>query len=146
MKVNGIALKDFQIVYPEHSDGGYEKFLAQQLANELEVAWGFLVVLKSDEEAPAAHEILVGNTNRDVSGFAGELGFDDFSVSSDGNHVVLTSKVYKGLGEAVNKFLSMVRGGEEVCIPLNNVMPCETYSAMSFNILCGCGNVALWQR
>lgn len=38
MKVNGIALKDFQIVYPEHSDGGYEKFLAQQLADELEAA------------------------------------------------------------------------------------------------------------
>jgi endonuclease/exonuclease/phosphatase family metal-dependent hydrolase len=135
MKVNGIALHDFQIVYPENSDGGYEKFLAQQLANGLEAAWGFSAVLRSDREAPSAHEILVGNTNRDTSGYAGELGFDDFSVSSDGTHVVLTSKVYKGLGEAVNKFLELVRGGEEVSIPLNNIMPCKTYSAMSRNIL-----------
>lgn len=135
MKVNGIALQDFRIVYPEHTDGGYEKYLAQQLASGMEAAWGVSVAVKDDSNAPAAHEILVGNTNRDVSGFVGELGFDDFSVSSDGTHVVLTSKVYKGLGEAVRQFLDWIRRGEDLCVPANNVLPCQTYSAMSFNIL-----------
>lgn len=135
MKINGIALQNFQIVYPEDTDGGYEKYLAQQLAAEIEVVCGVSVAVRNDAETHAAHEILVGNTNRNVSGFVGALGYDDFSVSSDGDHVVLTSKVYKGLGEAVNKFLELVRGGEEVSIPLNNILPCKTYSAMSFNIL-----------
>lgn len=135
MKVNGIALKDFRIVYSGKTDGGYEKYLAEQLASEMKAACGVTVAVKEDKEAPADHEILVGNTNRDMSGCTGELGFDDFSVSSDGAHVVLTSRVYKGLGEAVGRFLDLVRRGEDVSIPAGNVMPCQTYSAMTFNIL-----------
>lgn len=135
MKVNGIALQDFQIVYPEHTDGGYEEYLARQLASEMEAVCGVSVAVRDDAGAPAPHEILVGNTVRDVSGFLGELGFDDFSASSDGTHVVLTSKVYKGLGEAVGWLQNELRRGEDVSVPANNVLPCQTYSAMSFNIL-----------
>ena len=135
MKVNGIALEGFQIVYPAHTDGGYEKYLAEKLAAGIQAACGVSVPVRNDWGASAGSEIRVGNTNRDVSGYVGELGFDDFSVSSDGNHVVLTSRVYKGLGEAVQKFLDMIAGGEDLCVPEKNVAPCETYSAMSFNIL-----------
>ena len=135
MKVNGIALQDFQIVYPAHTDGGYEKHLAENLAAGIQEACGLSVPVRNDWGAAAKHEILVGNTNRDVSGFAGALGFDDFAVGSNGVHVVLTSRVYKGLGEAVRQLLDLIREGEDVCIPANNVLPCKTYSAMSFNIL-----------
>lgn len=135
MKINGIALQDFQIVYPAHTDGGYEKHLAEELAAGIQEAFGLSVSVRNDWGAAAKHEILVGNTNRDASGFAGGLGFDDFTVSSDGFHVVLTSRVYKGLGEAVGRFLDMLRRGEDVSIPSGNVLPCQTYSAMSFNIL-----------
>lgn len=135
MKVNGIALENFQIVYPEHSDGGYEAFLAGQLAAGVEAATGISLSVKADSEASLGCEILVGNTSRDVFGFVGELGADNFSVSGSGSCVVLTSKVYKGLGEAVNRFLAELRRGEDVTFPTENVYPCETYSAMTFNIL-----------
>lgn len=65
--LNGTELSDFVIVYSEE-DHDYSKRAAEYIQSEIKSRTGLELALMEDSEgAPAAHEIVVGETEREIS-------------------------------------------------------------------------------
>lgn len=143
LKINGTEITQFQIVHPAKTEDDHAKQIAKDLGEKLSAKYGQEFVVKTDAEAPTEHEILIGATSRDVSGYAAECkSVEEYSISSDGAHVALTAGGHKGMSSAVEEFFDMIgleKSAEEtpetVTIGAGKVKKSKLYSAMSFNIL-----------
>lgn len=143
LKINGTEITQFQIVYPAAAGDDHAKQIAKDLAERLSEKYGQEIKAVTDKEDAAAHEIIIGNTKRDVSGHAAECkSVEQYCISSDGTHVALTAGGHKGMASAVEEFFEMIglekTGAEspaEVSIGAGKAKKSKLYSAMSFNVL-----------
>ena len=143
LKINGTEITQFQIIQPAAAKEDHAKGIAKDLGERLSAKYGVEIVVKTDVDAPGAHEILIGDTNRDVSAYVIEYeAVDEYSISSDGTHVAITAGGHKGMASAVEEFFTMIgleksleESPAEVTIGMGELKFSKLYSAMSFNIL-----------
>lgn len=89
-KINGVNLKDYSIVYSDE-DLDYSKRAAEYIQAQILERTKVEIALVEDSEAPATeHEIVVGNTERDISK---KLDADttglEFAILADGGDIAL---------------------------------------------------------
>ena len=87
--LNNVSITDYTIVYD--ADGlDYNKRAAEYIRDEIWSRTGALLRVVTDDKSPFDHEIVVGETNRDISAALNEdtEGFE-FSIMADGAHVAL---------------------------------------------------------
>lgn len=143
LKINGTEITQFQIVYSASAQDDFAKSVAKDLAERLAAKYGQEITACNDKQETAAHEILIGDTNRDVSEYVVEyLSVEEYSISSNGAHVAITAGGHKGLVSAVEEFFERIgleKEGKDspanVTIGIEDYQVSKLYSAMSFNIL-----------
>ena len=143
LKINGIEISQYQIIYAVDANDDHAKALAKDLAERLSEKYGVEIKANTDKAAPAEHEIIIGDTTRDVSAYVPTYDHvDKYSISSDGNHVAITAGGHKGLESAFDNFIALIglekegkESPKEVTIGEGKVKRSKLYSAMSFNIL-----------
>lgn len=143
LQINGTEITQFQIIHPAAATDDHAKQIAEDLGKRLSAKYGQEFVVKTDVDDPAEHEILIGDTNRDVSTHAATCeNVDEYSISSDGVHVAITAGGHKGMASAVEEFFDLIglektaeETPETVTIGAGTVKKSDLYSAMSFNIL-----------
>ena len=90
-ELNGVLLSDYTVVYSAEGPD-YAETAAAYLTEEIEARTGIVLPVRSDAELPAsaAHEIVVGETNRPISAAldAETEGFQ-FATLADGTHVAM---------------------------------------------------------
>ena len=87
--VNGTHIKDFSIVYSDE-DTDYSKRAAEYIQSEIKESTGYTLEVVEDNDKKTDYEIVVGNTNRDISAKldAKTKGLE-FFVMADGTSVAL---------------------------------------------------------
>ena len=87
--INGTALGEFTIVYDE-SGLDYNKRAAEYIKNTALERYGVELAIVDDGAAVGAHEIVVGETSRDISALLDEEtdGLES-SILANGGHVAL---------------------------------------------------------
>ena len=93
--INGVNLKNYSIVYSEE-DHDYSKRAAEYIQDKIEERTDLKLPLVEDSEAPATdYEIVVGNTDRDISK---KLDADtegmEFAIMSDGGRIALEADYF----------------------------------------------------
>ena len=100
--LNDIAITDFSIVYAEESYG-YNQRAAQYIQAEIESRTGQTLPLRKDTDATTGtYEIVVGNTNREISSrlepVSGSTQFtilaDDSRIALEGEYFVIAAAAY----------------------------------------------------
>ena len=143
LQINGTEITQFQIIYAAASEDDHAKGIAKDLGERLSEKYGVEFTVGTDKTEPSEHEIIIGNTTRDFSSYVPEYTkVEQYSISSDGNHVAITAGGHKGLSSAVDEFIEMIgldkspeETPESVTIGEGKVKKSKLYSAMSFNIL-----------
>ena len=143
LKINGVEITQYQIIYAVGANDDHAKAFAKDLAERLSEKYGVEIEANTDKAAPAEHEIIIGDTTRDVSAYVPAYDHvDKYSISSDGNHVAITAGGHKGLESAFDDFIALIglekegkESPKEVTIGEGKVKRSKLYSAMSFNIL-----------
>ena len=87
LTVNGTPISDFSIVYPAKGTE-YEEELARRLSDYIASISGHVLKFIPDSRAKGAHEILIGNTNRDFAA----LTQSGAALESDKNHVAIVGE------------------------------------------------------
>lgn len=99
--INGTKLSEFVIVYDE--DGlDYNKRAAEYIRDRAKNLHGINLSIVDDDDAKNAHEIVVGETKRDISkkldkehtGVEFSLYFSDEGVALEGNYFVIAAAAY----------------------------------------------------
>ena len=99
--INGTKLSEFVIVYDE--DGlDYNKRAAEYIRDRAKNLHGINLSIIDDDDAKNAHEIVVGETKRDISkkldkehtGVEFSLYFSDEGVALEGNYFVIAAAAY----------------------------------------------------
>ncbi len=139
--VDGIHLSEYTLVYPE--DGlDYDKRAAEYISAEIEARTGITVPVVSDQTAQAAHEIVVGDTERAISDkLDAELKGVEFSLLSDGGHIALEGDYFVIAAAAYYFIDTYVPGGDASTTLPSGVTVREpiTKAAKSFVVLIGDG-------
>lgn len=143
LQINGTEITQFQIIYAAASTDDHAKAVAKDLGERLSEKYGVEFVVGTDKTKPTDHEIIIGDTTRDVSGFAPVCDkVEKYSISSDGSHVAITAGGHKGMASAVEEFIELIglekpleETPENVTIGAGKVKKSKLYSAMTFNIL-----------
>ena len=100
--INGANLKDFKIVYSEN-DLDYAKRAAKYIQSEILERTGLKLPIVKDGEADSSkYEIVVGNTNRDIStkldakteGLEFAILADGGSVALEGDYFIIAAAAY----------------------------------------------------
>jgi endonuclease/exonuclease/phosphatase family metal-dependent hydrolase len=93
VKLNGVDLALYDIVYPQASDNREEE-IAEMTANAIERDYGVTLAVKSDEKTVAGYELRIGQTNR----FGGSgVADDEYSLFSAKQAVTVYSCTTDGL-------------------------------------------------
>ncbi len=138
--LNGVPLASYVVVYPngDSSLRNAAEYLATRLSNE----YSYVLECMSDENPVCAHEILIGETNRDTSAAKDEtLGENDYLLATVGDSVWMMglspTMIYRAI-EGLSK--SFAADGDAVRLDLSVPVKitCETSNlrAMTFNIRC----------
>lgn len=87
--INGVSLSSYAIVYSDE-DTDYALRAAQYLQTEIEARTGVRLPLQEDSSVTATHEIVVGNTERQISAdLDADCTRDQFALMSQGTQVAL---------------------------------------------------------
>ena len=138
--LNGVPLASYVIVYP-NGDSAL-KSAAEYLSARLASEYSYVLECVNDENAVCAHEILVGETNRDTSAAKDEtLGENDYLLTTVGGSVWLAGLSSTMVYRAIEGFAkSFAADGDAVRLDLSVPVKitCETSNlrAMTFNIRC----------
>ena len=65
-KLNGVSIEEYAIVYSD-TDPDYSLRAAEYIKSEIKTRTGVELALNEDDQPAGAHEIVVGNTNRQIS-------------------------------------------------------------------------------
>lgn len=104
IKVGDNELKDFQFVYADSRELEY----ITDLRNELAHTYGYyLPIVKDTAEAPADHEIVVGNTTREISESVADQDWLTFTMMEVDGHLVLRTGGLCSMDRACERFLEM---------------------------------------
>ena len=93
--INEVNLKSYSIVYSDE-DYDYSKRAAEYIQEEIQKRTALTLPLVEDSEEPKTnYEIVVGNTNRDISKKldADTEGFE-FAIMADGKHIALEADYF----------------------------------------------------
>lgn len=113
---NGQSL--YTIVFP-YGDFPYERTAALKLATRLQARLGVSFQYVDDRQAPSEHEILIGQTNREIELPA--LEADQIDLRIDGTHVILRWSANDLYEQAIDLFIeSLLTEGEKITLPLSN--------------------------
>ena len=99
--INGVSLKNFTIVYDEDSLD-YNKRAAEYIKETSYERYGVKLDIVDDGSAPNAHEIVVGETSRDISasleaetkGLEFSILAENGSVALEGDYFVIAAAAY----------------------------------------------------
>ena len=118
ISINNTPISEYKIVYPKGSDL-VTYFTAVALSDYLYDNAGIKIEVIDDSKAATEYEILVGATNRPESNIGIDLGTDKYSLSINGNKVILAGDhrmvagaagalvdTFKADGQAVNVTLA----------------------------------------
>ena len=88
--INGVPLEKYTIVY-NSDDVDYSKRAAEYISEQIKVRTSVELVVKEDDEGNFAHEIVVGETARDISKKleAPKKNTTEFAILADDNHIAL---------------------------------------------------------
>ena len=139
--INGISLSSYAIVYSDE-DTDYALRAAQYLQTEIENRTGVLLPLQEDSSVTATHEIVVGNTGRQVSAdLDADCARDQFALLSQGSQVALEGDYFLIAAAAYyfvetyitgNDFVAQIPTTPTLCTPI-------TQSPSRFILLIGDG-------
>lgn len=109
IKIGDTDITEYRIVYHDYGKGysGYamnEIYAAQQLQRYIRYALGTELVLVSDSEAAAEHEILVGNTTR-TSVKTEDFGNEEYIIKAEDGNLIITGGEQRGTLYGVYSFL-----------------------------------------
>ena len=92
--LNGVNLNEFTIVYSE-DDADYSMRAAEYIKDQIYQRTKVNVPVIEDSEPATQHEIVVGNTNRDISAkLDAETEGLQFSILADGSHIALEGEYF----------------------------------------------------
>lgn len=92
--LNGVPLADYTIVYSP-ADVDYSKRAAEYIRDQIKARTSLELPLNKDSEEPAAHEIVVGETGREISGaLDAQTEGTDFAIYADGESIALEGKYF----------------------------------------------------
>ncbi len=87
--INGVKLREFVIVYSEN-EPDYNKNAAEFIQKRIESVTGLTLEIVTDGSSPSAHEIIVGETSRELSAaLNAETDGLEFAILADGESVAL---------------------------------------------------------
>lgn len=87
--INGKSLAEYAIVYSD-TDTDYAKRAAQYLQTQIREITGVELPIQEDSEVTASYEIVVGNTEREISSkLDADTQRDEFAIMSHGKQVAL---------------------------------------------------------
>ena len=139
--INGVKLSEYVIVYDE--DGlDYNKRAAEYIKDRAKAELGLNLKIVDDDTAAAKHEIVVGETKRDISkkldkvheGLEFSLYFSEDSVAMEGDYFVIAAAAY---------FFMETYGysGSQYLVPTNEILTHQPIvkEAKNFIMLIGDG-------
>ena len=104
--LNGSDISEYRIVVSE--DAGDQTYIAvNQLAARIKTLIGTQLAIVTDDTAPTAKEIIIGNTNRAVSKTleASFTAYDQYAAAVDGMSLAINAYLPANLSEAVNDYM-----------------------------------------
>lgn len=88
-QINGVALEEYTIVY-NAKDVDYSERAAKYISEQIEARTTVKLDVKKDSEGPFDHEILVGETSRDISvTLDADTEGTQFAIFANDNHIAL---------------------------------------------------------
>ncbi len=114
IKVNGTDIKEYKVVYPKESDL-VTYYTAVVISDYIYSCSGIKLEVTDDSAAASEYEILVGDTNRAESNIGIELTAEQYSLSANGNKIVLQGD-YQMVGAAASVLINdyFMKDGESV--------------------------------
>lgn len=110
--VNGVSIGDYVIVYSE-DDADYSKRAAEYIQSKIDERTGHKLKVVEDDTKKSNHEIVVGNTNRDISE---KLDADteglEFAILADGGSIALEGDYFIIAAAAYFFIETFVPGGD----------------------------------
>lgn len=110
--VNGVSIGDYVIVYSE-DDADYSKRAAEYICNQIKERTGHKLDVVEDDAVKEDHEIVVGNTSRDISE---KLDADteglEFAILADGGSIALEGDYFIIAAAAYFFIETFVPGGD----------------------------------
>ncbi len=110
--VNGVSIGDYVIVYSEE-DADYSKRAAEYIQSKIDERTGHKLKVVEDDTKKSNHEIVVGNTNRDISE---KLDADteglEFAILADGGSIALEGDYFIIAAAAYFFIETFVPGGD----------------------------------
>ena len=99
--VNGTHVKEFSIVYSDE-DTDYAKRAAEYIQSKINESTGYTLEIVEDDDKKTDNEIVVGNTNREISakldaktvGLEFSVMADDTSVALEGDYFIIAAAAY----------------------------------------------------
>ena len=92
--LNGVSLSQYAIVY-DREEPDYTLRAAEYIRDQIQDRTGLALTLLEDDEAPTDHEIVVGQTCREISGsLETPAQQDTFAITADKNHVALEGRYF----------------------------------------------------
>ena len=99
--INGTHIKEFSVVYDE-DDLDYSKRAAEYIQAEIFESTGYELMLVEDNDKKTDNEIVVGNTNREISknldvetrGLEFSVMADETSVALEGDYFIIAAAAY----------------------------------------------------
>ena len=99
--INGVSLKDYSIVYSE-DDTDYSKRAAEYIRDKIKERTGHKLGVIEDDASKTDYEIVVGNTNRDISerldaetaGLEFGILADNGSIALEGDYFIIAAAAY----------------------------------------------------
>jgi len=99
--INGELLNDYSIIYSD-DDLDYSKRAAEYIQNEIKIRTGLSLSMIEDDEPKEENEIVVGNTNREIStkldadteGLEFAILADNGSVALEGDYFIIAAAAY----------------------------------------------------
>lgn len=99
--INGTHIKEFSIVYSDE-DLDYSKRAAEYIQAEIKESTGYSLDLATDDDKKTEYEIVVGNTNREISkkldvetrGLEFSVMADETSIALEGDYFIIAAAAY----------------------------------------------------
>ena len=110
MTIQGVALSEYRIVYAADALSTAPKQLAEQIQQAIGRASGYVLPVVTDAEPESDYEILIGNTNRNVSTKEDLLCY---RVGISDRQLVFSAGGYYSLGQAVAAFAAYLNDSDD---------------------------------
>lgn len=100
-EINGVALTEFTLIYDEQGHD-YNKRAAEYIKNEIKKRSGAEITIADDSTEPTAHEIVIGETSREISseldadceGLEFSMLVKEGSIALEGDYFIIAAAAY----------------------------------------------------